>query len=452
MIFSAPRFVVVDDKEAHLRAIVDAFQLLGSPCIGIQFKPEQELSQEHFRSVRALFLDLHLLDGVAKTDNKTHYGQIAGILEDNISPNGGPFVLVIWTEHPQHAEELAEYLDASLNEDKPYARPLAVLALAKDQFINVADGVVKNPNLIRDAVREALMSIPQLAALLSWESDVLAAAGDTLASLLSLVPADRRSNTDFPGAVDEILSRLACETLGAPHVEGNHRFAITTALAPILTDRIINQGTTGASTELWSNAITRHGDKRLPDASPEEAGRINRMLHLATPGPENIKANDWGAVVTWPYEWNDDALSSRMGLKTGEMLGGQFTVNKADRAKCAPVLVRIGAACDYAQDRMGPIKYLFGVEIPLGVTWLTDKAGNDIKMTDAIWRSPVFVKANGEEPFRLYVHVRFPLTVLPDACGGWEVRYRIREQLLMHLVSADSNYGARPGIVQLPAK
>ena len=448
MIFSAPRFVVVDDKIQHLEAIVRAFQQLGSPCIGIQFKPEEDLDSNIFRGVRVLFLDLHLVEGIAKTDNRSHYAQIANILEEKISANGGPFILVLWTEHDQYAKELTEYLDNGLDELKPYARPLSVVPLAKRTFINQQD-LVSNPTALREAVSEAVVVNPQLAALLGWEVDVLSATGDTLAALLNLVPIGQRTSTAYSNALDVVLSRLASEAVGPSHVEVNHRAAITTALAPILADRIMNQSVSAATMDLWSRAVTRHDDKSLEAIQPIEAGQINRMLHLAIPGSETIRPTDWGSVVKWPYTWSDEELRSKTGLKISELLGGEFLIEKNDRVLCRPCLVRIGAACDYAQNRKGPIIYLLGIEIPENAKRKVDDNGNALKLGAAIWRSPVFVMPDIPQPSRLHVHIRFSVSVLPSATADWFTHYRIREQLLMDLLTSASNYSSRPGIVKL---
>ena len=452
MIFSAPRFVVVDDKKEHLGAIIQAFQQLGSPCIGIQFNPAEELNKLHFRGVRCLFLDLHLIEGQAGTDQRRHYGLIASILEDNISQNGGPFILVIWTEHEHYSNELREYLDAKLDPAKPHARPLAVLAMQKEKFINTGDGTVNKPEELLAAIEDAVQSNSQLAALLGWEGDVLAAAGDTLASLLNLIAADMRTTTAFPGALDVILSRLARESVGRSNVDVNHRSAVTNALAPILADRIVNQDVPEPTREVWKKALTRYSDAQLPEASAKEAGQINRMLHLATPPGETIRPQDWGAVVNWPYEWNDNELMSRLGVSTGQLLGGEFLIEKADRLRCKPVIVRIGAACDYAQNRTGPLTYLLGLEVPVGAKHKTDSSGQPLRLGEAIWRSPVFVVPDAADPIRLYIHVRFPLTVVAGAITAWPSRYRLREQTLMHLITSASTYVSRPGIVQLPVK
>lgn len=450
MIFSAPRFVVVDDKVEHLQAITQAFQQMGTPCIGIHFKPEEELDSVHFRGVRCLFLDLHLAGGQIGTDHKGDFARIQTILEDNINDRGGPFVLVMWTQHPHLRDALVAYLDENLDPARPHVHPLAVLCLAKENFIQ-GDAVVAADGL-RDAVRAAVSSNAQLAALLGWETDVLAAAGDTLSALLNLVPVEHRTDAAYSDALDVILSRLACEAVGQPHVNVNHRAAITTALAPILTDRIMNQKVPHETLELWARAVTHHDDKKLEDASPVEAGQINRMLHLAIPGSETIRPTDWGAVVKWPYAWTDEELLSKMGLKVGEMLGGQFLIESADRARCRPFLVRIGAACDYAQDRSGPITYLLGIEIPENAERKKDKEGKELKLQEAIWKSPVFLTTDNPEPFRLHVHIRFLISVLPQIGESWGACYRIREQLLMNLLATASSYSSRPGIVQLTVK
>ena len=120
--FTPPRFVVIDDKPEHLDAILDVFQTLGTPCQGVTYDPEHGLDNRHLAGVRVLFVDLHLTDLAATTDETRHFAIIAGILEDGIRPTGGPFVLVVWTELEHLVTQLTTYLDDGLHPDKPYAR------------------------------------------------------------------------------------------------------------------------------------------------------------------------------------------------------------------------------------------------------------------------------------------------------------------------------------------
>ncbi len=442
MIFSAPRFVVVDDKETHLRAISETFQRIGTPCIGILYDSSQELDQNLFRGVRCLFMDLHLVGGQASTDEKRHFALIASLLEDNINKNGGPFILIVWTAHEHLSDGLREYLDSSIAPEKPYARPLAVLSLAKEKFIDVDNGDIINPETLRNSVRETILSSPQLAALLSWESDVLAAAGATLASLLSLVPSDKRKSNEFPSALDTILSQLAQEAVGKGHVDVDVRAAISMALAPILSDRILNQHVLESTRETWGKAVTRYSEEKLEAPSPCAVGEINRMLHLAALGAENFLPTDWGAVVTWPFLWTNEELRRLTGLTIDQLMKDEFRLK--ENTIVSPVLIRIGAACDYAQNKPGPIMYLLGLTIPHG----TKING---KQTDAIWKSPLFLMPGATGVSCIHVHVRYLLTYPQDTCAAWQSCCRLREQLLMHLIITASNHAARPGIIQLRA-
>ena len=447
--FAAPRFLAVDDKPEHLNAILETFQRLGAPCMGLRFDAAEPLEKAAFRGVRALFLDLHLISGVKTTDEKQHFANIASILEANISEMGGPFILILWTEHAHLAGALSDYLDASLDTKLPWCRPLAIIPLAKEKFINVDDGSARAADELRGAVEAAVGLNPQLAALIGWETDVLAAAGETLSSLTGLVPAADRVSSRFPDALDGVLSRLAVEAVGRKHVGSAPRAAITAALAPILADRIVNQDLDAATQELWSKAVTRHGDRKLPEAGPAEAGGINRMLHVAIGGAEKVASTDWGAVSEVPAAmWADDALGELLGVGIDQLLRAEFKIHRDNHARCRARLVRVGATCDYAQGRPGPIPFLFGLEIPVDVPRLPGSDGK-VAIPAAEWSSPILSLPGTAGPFTLHVNSRFEITRPAAACGGWRAAYRLREQLLMHLIAHTGAYVGRPGIVRL---
>ena len=445
--FTPPRFVVVDDKPDHLTAVLDVFQKLGTPCLGITYDPEREIDKRKFEGVRALFLDLHLTDPAATMDKRRHFAIIAGLLEDNVSPAGGPFILVVWTEHEVEIKELRAYLDGpgAIDPGKPHARPLAIVGLPKSRFIDVNTGkpLAGRADALRAAVETAVGEKPQLAALLFWEADVQAAAGATLATLMELVPDEERNSASFAGGLDAILSRLAREAVGQPHVAADPRAAITSALAPILADRIVNQQASKAASEAWCRALTWNGRGRL---DPTASGKVNRMLHVAVPPSETIRPTDWGAVVEFPDAWwKDDELRNRFGMTPDRLLEDEYKIEKLepeDRARCRPRLIRIGAACDYAQNRSGPLTYLFGLEIPVTVK-------RRQKPPKSEWPSPTLVVKSHDGPFILAVNARYPLNAVPADAEAWHPVYRLRERLLMHLISHAGSYLARPGIVQL---
>lgn len=441
-----PRFIVVDDKPEHLAAILSVFQTLGTSCLGIVYDAEQGLKARDFRGVRVLFLDLHLIDPLQAAGEERHFVTVASILQDCISQSGGPFVLVVWTEHDHLIDGLREYLDASLDPERPHARPLAIVGLSKGNFIDVNTGVANEgrADALRDAIEAEVRGQPQLAALMAWEIEVLAAAATTLSTLVDLVPNEMRNSTSFGGALDEVLSRLAREAVGRQHVATDHRAAIATALAPILADRIVNQDVSETAAAVWRQAVTWGGRERLDS---RRAGKVNRMLHVAVPRSEAIQSTDWGAVVEYPAAWwTNNEIRNRLGVTQAELLGQEFKIGTDDRVRCRPRLVRIGAACDHAQGSGGPLPYLFGLEIPCDVQRKPDNTG-EVRLPASEWSSPTLLLDEASGPFVLAVNTRYALSVTPATADGWQPVYRLREQLLMHLISHASGYMARPGIV-----
>ncbi|BEO26272.1 hypothetical protein V1234_02785 [Serratia marcescens] len=445
MIFTPPRFIVLDDTKEHLTAITDAFQKLGSPCLGVHFEASKTLDKNLFQGVRALFIDLHLLGGQASTDQRQNYGIICGILEENINPNGGPYILVLWTEYPDYCEKLKEYIERI----ESHAKPLAVISLSKIEFINTQDGMTNNPEKLRTSVRSAVYSNPQLAAMLEWEAGVLNAASATLCSLLNLIPNEDKNGNSYSDKIDILLSRLAQEAVGQNNIPNDHRAAVNNALSPILFDRIMNQKKTEGTDDLWSQAITKYNE-RLSCATQEEAGLINKMLHFADPEYENIRPTDWGAVVNWPFGNQPDDIEKILGMPLKSFICNELKMRSSAITDCKLLLIRVGAVCDHAQNNSGRITYLIAVEVPTSAERCLDRNGNEIKVSDSIWKSPVY-KPNGSDVIsNIYVHIRFPITTTKDECDGWSAIYRVREQLLMNLLSTSSNYMSRPGILQLP--
>ena len=446
--FVPPRFVVVDDKPEHLKAILNVFQELGSPCLGVVYDPAGELDGRNFDGVRVLFLDLHLIDPAATTDETRHYAIIAGILEENINPTSGPFILVVWTEHERSATNLMDYLDESLDSTKPYARPLAITSLAKDNFINIATGeaLVERAEQLRNAVECAVGGNPQLAALVAWEAEIQGAAGGTLSALMELVPEEQQNTSSFTDGLNEILTRLAQGAVGRPNIANDPRSAIVSALTPILADRLLNEEVSDAQMTIWTEALTWPGREALDTI---RAGKVNRMLQVAVMPSETIRSTDWGGVVEVPVDWwSNSGLCTRFGVTVGQLLGSEFKIATADRARCRPRLIRVGAACDHAQDRPGPIPYLFGLEIPCDIQRQPDNTGI-VRLPASEWRSPNLFLDPDFGPFFLAVNSRYSLSAPSGEAANWQPLYRLREQLLMQLISHASNYQARPGIVQL---
>ena len=441
--FTPPRFVAVDDKPEHLTPILSVFQQLGTPCLGIEYDAEHGLggeAQRNLRGVRVLFLDLHLTDSVVATDYKRHFGTIAELLETNISRTGGPFILVVWTSFEDEVEQLGHYLNETFDPAALHALPLAVIPLAKNPFIKQTGELHSDTaDSLRKAVTDAVNKIPQLAALVAWEIDVQAAAGATLSALVQSVPESKRTTTSIAGGLGHLLAQLASASAGEARARADPRSAVTSALAPILADRIVHQESLEPSSEQWQAAPGWDDGSSL---EPEAAARINRMVHIASAPSETLQPDVWGAVVEFPDAlWNDEAVQHLFGVTQARLLCKEFKIEANQDELQRRRLVRIGAVCDYAQNHSGPLTYLFGIEIP-------PKMKRD-KRPPSVWNSPPLLLNSEDGPFQLDVSARFSLSITSDKVTDWKPTYRLREQLLMHLISHASNHLSRPGILQL---
>ncbi|HEY0312280.1 MAG TPA: hypothetical protein VGC56_07260 [Allosphingosinicella sp.] len=428
--FTSGRYVIVDDERDQLRLLVDSLHAIGAPCVGVHYTGKP-LDRAAFAGVRVLFSDLFLLQGV--TQPMLQYAALEGMLRANVDPaTGGPYLLIIWTTHDEKVEGLRDYLRERLD---PALRPLAVLTLDKNDFLDGQPGLAA-------AVHERVNSSPQVRALVAWEADVLAAAGATLAAVTDLIPAEQRDVDGFSALLDGVLSRLAVAYAGRPNVEPDRRGAINGALVPILADRIANAPARPELAGIWGAAITKH--QALPAIDDVQAGRMNRMLHVAIPPAEPVSSTDWGAALLLPGdERADGPMLERFGMKYPELLSQVFRVQKADRVRCTPVLVRVGAVCDFAQRKPGPLPYLLGLIVP------ADIAHKDIVQLKSEIASPLLLLKEADGPVRLLVNARFQISLVSPP-AKFTPLFRVREQLLTTIIAHAGEYQTRPGVVKLP--
>lgn len=138
------RIVVIDDERDHLDSLVEEVKGFGIPCLPIHFTGEPAEVSE-CPGVRVIFADLHLIAGVV-SDHKKDFSVIGSLLEDRIKPTG-PYLLLLWTQYPEQAADLETFLERL----QGVAKPVSVLALSKNDFLDGKGGVKSEAELI-DAI------------------------------------------------------------------------------------------------------------------------------------------------------------------------------------------------------------------------------------------------------------------------------------------------------------
>lgn len=434
--FTPGRYVAIDDNLDELRMLVESLHELGAPCVGHHYRAERPVPPELLRGIRILFLDLHLIGGV-QGGEKQAFEVIRDILEQGINPDSGPYVIVLWTSHAEKADAFQKHLIDHLDTMK---LPLAVLSLDKKNYLG---GGRKGAEALRDDVAKAIATDPRLQALLSWERDVLAAAGATLAAVGGLIGPDHRNPADYGQKLDQVLSVLARAAAGKDHAAANIRAAVNAALAPLLSDRILNRGPDPEADEIWKAAVTHVADAEALEV--DQSARLNSMLHLALPPAETVGPTDWGAILVLPEdELADERMLARFALTISQLkLSSCPARKKSDRKNCKAALLRLGASCDYAQNKTGPIAYAFCLLVPSAV-----ELRGPHSLSKALLSTPL-MDIPGLGSARLFVDARYQITLVPSQVGHLDAVGRVREQLLMQIAAHCAEYSMRPGIVSI---
>lgn len=436
--FTRARYVVIDDEESELMQLVNCLRKIGAPCLPILYDVAVGIDPKHLSGVRLLFLDLHLTTGGQTTDIAQASGVIAGILEDGIVPTAGPYVIILWTTHQLHREGFETYI---MEHVAPPKRPLAILSLDKNQYLAGNAG----EKLMAD-VAKVIETDPRLRALLEWEREVLKAAGTTLAEVGALVSAADRKATRFSERLDEVLSLLASEAVGTKNATEDPYSAVNAVLMPILSDRIANQRIEPSSNAIWRAAVTKIG--KGPAPSTAEAARLNSMLHIAAVTTEELRTGTWGAITLLPEsELNDESIIARFNLSATSLLEKTFCIaDEAKRALSRLCLLRIGASCDYAQRRKGPVPFMLGAIMP------TDVKRPEKTLPKAEIVTPPLIVDGFDIPVQIAFNAHMTVTMVESQFHEWPPLCRLRESLLMQITTHGAQHATRPGIISFYGK
>lgn len=431
--FSAARYLVLDDDQEELEILVRALHGVGAPCVGIHYQPPTMPAKELFSEVRILFTDLRMMGPTAS--NKQDFDNIATVIDNMVGPDHGPYLLVLWTSHAYLHNELSARLEEVLDKVK---LPIAVLALDKAKYKK--DGKFTETQALQDDLRERIRQSPTINALLSWEREVLRSANATLAVLGSMVDSEDRTLEKYPIAMGSLLGRLAEAGLGAKNAAKDPRGGVNAMLAPVLIDRILNQSVEAGEEELWKSAVTIPASG---DISVEQRAKLNRMLHMAIRPTEKIDKTDWGAALPLSAaQLEDEPMRAMFGATKSEIFA-DFKITTDHMAKARLVLIRAGAACDHAQEKAGPIPFILAVLVPNAKR---NKPGPAVLTCE---REIVYIDPDhGVE--QLMVHARFSITLIKTALEPFgDPLFRLREPLLMKILFHTSSHAMRPGTLTL---
>lgn len=440
---SMTRMVVVDNDEKDLNTLVVGLNQAGYSCRGIQYLagPTENTLNLPCPYARVIFMDIDLA-GTSLTDDPTDaelsqpFGNITALLE-RIAPDG-PYILVLWTIHEQLANRLEAYLQERLSKAP---EPFDTVTLPKTDFTDPTQNV-RMEELIK-SINELFARYPVLNALSDWEEKTLASASRTITAI-TMIQRENRTSSRQREQIPLLLTRIAQDAAGGPHLRDNPFHAINEALVPVLSDQVTNEAADQGINDLW-NTVFDSVDQN-PIITPEQAARLNRAMHIDM--AHQSSAAEPGSVIAADSSPLARVIGQLKTSLTSETAHRHFWCNTAaaEAGNYRWMLIQTQALCDYAQSR--PDSPAF-IPFYLGIEYDVENARPDTR-PQALWVSPPFVQ--DERPVCLAVNAKFPVSLSLETVLTLKPLYRIRTQLLMELLHRVHTHGSRPGIISITGK
>ena len=442
---AAPRILVVDDKPEHGEAIVRKLWQLGYASLFVQYDPALLTERVYgpYRGVRLVFMDLDLKGTGRIGEGSTAYAEVAATLKEILDEDNGPWILVTWTGHADHADVLYTYLKDPRRLPKAL-HPASNAVLDKEDFIH-DDGTYKNDSLL-SKLRELTDQENATGCLLGWEAGVWESANQVVAELSRT--ASHLEGDNIHQSLGHLLHELAKADAGES-MDDNPEFAsfLYRVLTSLLSDKlsILTPDTNNpCNKEIIAPAQARQG---LESWKRE----INTMLHFEG-------AYSAGSCPGALFQIRDETMLPHPVQGDPQnfhnLIEREFLFPKgADERqmelvqRCSLHLIDITPPCDHSQKKIRWRRFALVCKTPL--EGLSNSLKKKLKKTDYLKMTPEF-RINGQDCIFL-INANLQTSLHDDEiterlgnAGG-----RIKEQLMADILGWIGRHITRLGHVYL---
>jgi hypothetical protein len=474
MMFGPIRAIAIDDEPSHLLAITTGLSASGIPCMGYwydrdthELRPVPDPNRLPF--VRLVFMDLNLAELGANPEAGNLCGTVMEVLKQIISENGGPYLLVFWTQVIGKADAVKTMLYERLD---GIPLPIAIVELAKGPFMvkppkdpdfqtalrEFYSELHNNIEELQKAVTDTVGKDPQLSALSSWESRASDAAARAVNEIYACANDDVEDPARTADAIQKVLAKIAVAASGKNRAIDSPARALDAGMVDILADQFGISVQDAAYQLVIQKAIGE--TVKAPVAFQNDVrifAGLNTFFHVDT-GTGSAKAGDRGVVISaTPFN------KSILGFRTEDLLTSEFlfpvelfteerradmkALLEAFRKSAKFVLVELGADCDYAQDTARTRRYLLGLEVPAKFLELAHFHENNKLRNESLQLLGPWNIA-GEIIYLLVSCGRFWTWQEKKPHEKSEVKYRLRSSVVNKLLHHYSVWSSRPGIVE----
>ena len=447
--------VVFDDVEAEAKPLIDALNDERIPNIFINFNTDEN-EDKKIKNIRLVFADLILGTTVAG-DLSALIEPIFRSIDNNISDDNGPFILVVWSKHSDHAEALKDKLESSSNLN------FKMIELDKTSYMHQHEGVYQliDPdafNRLKGDISDKLNSLEYIKIFLEWEKD----ARDSISKILN----NFLENIDDRDKVKETVSSTIKTTLGENRtIEIQDKInAFYRTLNTVLADSIENN----------SEPLTEHeeflNDLDFENINDNMKAEINRKTLFEDPVNNEIKTGNIYSFNDFKNLFYGDVIKDVCGCDYENILElDLFRYKKACKffeqeptetpddfqkrhlqkmkETSYPILLEFTPSCDIAQKKYTKSRLIFGYIINSKHACLKNES-------ESLYITRFHFQYKDEQRgldgnYRLAFFIKNIFAVNPEKIKKLTPMIRARKEFATDLQHAIANHISRIGVSSL---
>lgn len=460
MLAKQNKIIIVDNIPKQLEILGKSFFKNGLGCRTFHYDLQYD---EPLEKVRIAFFDINLtekaVDANYETDdqllenNSAVFNDLAIAINQYISKNNGPYVLIFWTANSRIVEAFKLYMR---NPDRGFGNTASPIHVDFIDKTTVVDGDEEQEDL-SDRVLSLLNDNHKIKFLFDLEENAKNAGESTLDRIYDILPKKDKwgESKELFEDLDKVLSKIAASTLGFEHAKENPQKAIYEGLLPILNYEFLkSQGTNN-----WNNITTqlhlaqKVSDIVSPDISVEH--KVNALYHIEDSTIDlkhvrgaliEIDRSSQQVLDTFNIDNISDWTSKLLAIKTGSVDKEKRKVEIVDNSKL--IAIELSAACDFSNRKSRINKYILGV--------LTNNVNTDIEKDINLKSRPescyhlggCCFHYNGSN-YHIWLNLNYVFGTKPDDSRLGNTLFILKKEIMDMLGNKYASHISRIGITSL---
>lgn len=335
--FGPIRAIVVDNDPAHLLTISAGLSAAGIPCMAHWYQDATLFPSPPpggYAALRLIFMDMNLQDMTGGWDPKVGSGPILSVLEQVVSKDSGPYLLVFWTQVNSKTDDIASEIHKKL---RNVPTPISISDLRKGPFLSgISSGrgdlreqlqsafqSIYDPKLIRllqEKILELTTGCPPLSVVARWETRASEAAASAVNGIFTEARAVDADPSHASESLTRILSSIAVEAAGSTNAKRAPAAALDAAMADILTDQFSISVSSPDYQKVVSGALGESIGVRHTFSNPQRLfARLNTYFQVERNVAQS-RSIDRGVVLPADELLTTDAL----GMPLNNFLWSEF--------------------------------------------------------------------------------------------------------------------------------